>query len=141
MGVVLGIDSDNAARDWLAGLRAVYFSNATPVVEFAMPLLTDAENRSLEREARKLRNACGCSQAGFAMTVTMLAFAYHLASDGVTLAATPWSTWAIAALTIALATSLAKIATLMLAHRRLIALAEQICLLRELPQGLVTAEV
>lgn len=141
MGGVLGIDSDNAARDWLAGLRAVYFSSVTPVVEFAMPFLTDAENRSLGREALRLRNACGCSQAGFAMTVTMLAFAYHLASDGMTLAATPWSTWVIAALAVATATSLAKIGTLMLAHRRLIALAEQICLPRELRSELAIAEV
>jgi hypothetical protein len=74
------------------------------------------------------------------MTVTLLAIAYRLATDGVPLTATPWSSWMIAALAVGAAASLAKVIALMFAHRRLTALAEQICLPHEISKELATAE-
>ena len=126
MGDVLLIDSDRAAQGWLARLRTVYFSKATPLVEIDLPHLTEADNRSLTREANRLRNACGCSQAGLAMTATLLALAYWFATDGVPLAGVAWSSWGLAVLAVAGAAGVAKVVALMVAHRRLIALAEQI---------------
>jgi hypothetical protein len=134
------IDSELAARDWLNRLHAAYVPKATPAVEIDLPSFTPAENRSLTREARRLHNACGCSEAGLAMTVVVLAFAYRFATDGVPLSAVPWSSWILALAAVAAASSLAKIIALMTAQRRLVALAEQVCRPGENARGIITAE-
>ena len=71
----MSISDDDALARWRAAVRRTFWSRDLPIVTFALPGISHAQNRSLTARALELRHACGCASSGFFMSMTVVGLA------------------------------------------------------------------
>ena len=68
----MSISDDDALARWRVAVRRTFWSRDLPIVTFALPRLSHAQNRSLTARAIELRHTCGCASSGFFMSMTVV---------------------------------------------------------------------
>lgn len=126
MDDVLLIDNHDRLRHWRSLVEQARLAGATPAVDIMLPWLDAHGNRLLTREAGRLRTACGCSLSGLCMTVAILIVGYGFVRQGLSFSDMSWSSL-IGPIAFVVAAGVAgKLAALLRAHHRLLALVREI---------------